>query len=171
MTYKKTILPQGPGETTACLTAMVAGIASCIGASDQVTLDSVQYTKNDLGTKVAGYLGTFTQADDAEAAFHSLVAQRVKVAPEVASFIAAFFDYLQARYRSNPATLEKFGFRAHAKAPAESTDQKAAKAAKARLTRQKNGTLGKRQKQAEERAAETPPATPPAAAPGKGSPA
>jgi len=83
----------------------------------------------------------------------------------VADFIAAFLNYLQAKYRSNPATLEKFGFRARAKAPAESSDQKAARAAKARQTRLKNGTLGKRQKQARKTGGTSPPA------PGKGSPA
>ncbi len=158
MTNKTHILPQGPGETTACLTAMTAGIASCIGANEQVMLDSVQYSKDDLTKKVAGYLGMFTQVDDAEAALHKLVAQRVKGEPEVADFLAAFFNYLQARFRSDPDTLVKFGFRARAKAPAESSDQKAAKAAKARQTRLENGTLGKRQKQARDTGGTSPPA-------------
>ncbi|HZU95493.1 MAG TPA: hypothetical protein VFF73_02215 [Planctomycetota bacterium] len=165
MSKNDNILPRGPGETQKCLEDIISGIQSCIGANEQVLLDSVQYTQTGLTQKVQGYLGLFTNVDDVEAAFHAAVAQRVKAEPEVADFIAALLGYLQYRYRTSPAVLEKFGFRARAKAPAESTVQKAAKVAKAAQTRQKNGTLGKRQKQARKNGGSTPPSTQ------KGSPA
>ena len=147
MTNNDRILPQGPGETRDCLKAVSAAISANIGPNETVYLASVPMSRSDLQTKVDGALAVYDQVASAEAAVHPLIEQRETAAPGVSQMLGALLKFLENRFGNTSPVLGSFGFRARKKASL-TVDQKAAKVAKMRQTRQKNHTMGTRQKQA-----------------------
>jgi len=159
MSNNDRILPQGPGETRDCLKAISAAISANIGPNETVYLASVPMSRSDLQTKVDGELAIYDQVASAEAAVHPLVEQRDTAAPGVSQMLGALLKYLENRFGLTSPVLESFGFRPRKKA-ALTVDQTAAKVQKMRLTRQKNHTMGKKQKQALDGGTQPPPSPP-----------
>ncbi|HZU97563.1 MAG TPA: hypothetical protein VFF73_12765 [Planctomycetota bacterium] len=159
MSQNDHILPRNAGEIRACLQAMSLAIPTNIGPNEQVMLKSVSYGRADLQKKVDDALAVYNQTADAEAAFHKMVGQRNEAEPGVAEMIDYFLTYLQNRFSKTDPVLEKFGFRAR-KDASLTVEQKAEKVQKMRQTRQKNHTMGTRQKQALDRSGAPPPAEP-----------
>ena len=121
------------------------GVQQVLPAGSAVSMNGQTVTQAQLVTQLTGLLPKFTAATDAKTAFALAVQQRKTAEPDVLEFLAQLRAALVAFYGRGSPSLEKFGM--SAKLPTSQTSQTAIlAAAKRTLTRQKRGTLGKKQK-------------------------
>ncbi|HZV03294.1 MAG TPA: hypothetical protein VFF73_41705 [Planctomycetota bacterium] len=139
------------------LRELVAGMQKTFPATGQVVLVGTTYSASDFTSKAQAYLKPFDDTRAARTAFTESVQARDATVEEVRAFIDNAHRFLGAYYGATSPKLADFGVKPKKSARPLTGAENAQKAAKARATRAKNGTLGKRQKQA----AKTQP-TPPA---------
>jgi hypothetical protein len=121
------------------------GVQQVLPAESAVSMSGQTVTQAQLVTQLTGMLPKFTAATDAKTAHAVAVQARKAAEPDAREYLAQLRAALVAFYGRGSPTLEKFGM--SAKKPAAQTTQTAVlAAAKRTLTRQKRGTLGKRQK-------------------------
>ncbi|HZV00824.1 MAG TPA: hypothetical protein VFF73_29175 [Planctomycetota bacterium] len=146
------------GDVEQELRDLIAGMQKSFPATGQVVLVGNTYSAQDFTSKAQAYLVPF---DDTHAA-RSALAEKVQVRDGSLAEVRAFIDnahrFLGAYFGATSPKLADFGVKAKKSPRPLSGEENAQKAAKAKATRAKNGTLGKRQKQAAKK--QTPPATP-----------
>src|ERR1700722_10237394 len=121
------------------------GVQQVLPTGSSLLINAQPVTQAQLVTQLSGYLPVVSAVADAKAAFAQAVKARVAAEPNIREFLAQLRAALVAFYGRNNPDLAKFGM--SAKTPTGQTSQTAIlAAAKRTLTRQKRGTLGKKQK-------------------------
>jgi len=121
------------------------GVQQVLPSGSSVSMNGQIVTQAQLVTQLTGMLPPMTAVTDAKTAFALAVKQRKEAEPNVREYLAQLRAALVAFYGRNSPTLEKFGMSAKLPA-AQPVQSKVIAAAKRTLTRQKRGTLGKKQK-------------------------
>ena len=121
-------------------------------------LVGVTYALAQYQAKVQAYLTPFDNATNAHHDLTTAVQARDAQSQEVKSFIEASQQFLRTCFGSSNPVLEDYGMKPKTPRTQATGAENVAKAAKAKVTRSKNGTLGKRQKKALDKG--TPPSTP-----------
>jgi hypothetical protein len=116
----------------------------------------------NLVTSVQTDLALYTDARDARVQERQKVATRDAASTAVHARIAVLHKALEMELGATSSVLADFGFSPQQKPRQLTPEEKAAKAAKAKATRVKNGTLGRRQKRALDAQAPAPPTGGPA---------
>ncbi len=153
------ILPRSVGEVEDTLKTLYEGIQNQMPANATWTVDGNPIAKADLSKKVYDYWQTFKAPRDQEQAFHTSTRVRDAAEPEVKSFLADMLVTLQSQVGRTSEALANFGFRPRKVPTPLTTEQQSERVAKARVTRQKNHTMGSQQKKAADQGGATPPAT------------
>jgi len=123
----------------------LAGVQQSLPSDAAIQINGQTTTQAQLVTQLTGFLSTLSTVTDAKAAYATAVQSRLAAEPNIREYLVLLRAALLAFYGRNPAALGKFGMQA--KKPAPQTSQTALiAAAKRTLTRQKRGTLGKKQK-------------------------
>jgi hypothetical protein len=123
----------------------LTGVQQSLPAGTSLQINGQAVTQAQLVTQLTGFLSTLSTVTDAKAAYATAVQSRVAAAENIREYLVQLRGALVAFYGRNPAALGKYGM--SAKKPAPQTAQTALlAAAKRTLTRQKRGTLGKKQK-------------------------
>lgn len=139
---KPHILPKSVGETEATLKLLHDGLTAHMADHAKWKVAGKTVSKLDLAQRVQGYFELYRAVREAEAAFHKLTAQRDAVGPEVATFLADMLVTLQYELGRQSDDLEAFGFRARKDASELTVEEKAARVAKIRASRQKKSPGG-----------------------------
>jgi len=140
--------PDSPGAFERKLTALQNGIQTELPASETYNILGQTYTRDQLAQKTGGYLAASTAAREARSAERTAKQARDRVKPEATEFVNAVHAYLVGRLGETNESLKDFGFTPRKKAAPLTGEERVLKAAKAKATRQKRGTLGSRQKAA-----------------------
>jgi hypothetical protein len=136
---------KNPGGLLKKIQNALNGVQQELPAGTTVSMSGQTVTQAQLVTQLSGMLPKLTAVMDAKTAHALAVQARKAVEPDAWEYLATLRAALVAFYGRGSPTLEKFGM--SAKKPAPQTLQTATlAAAKRTLTRQKRGTLGKRQK-------------------------
>jgi len=123
----------------------LTGVQQALPTGTALQINGQAATQAQLITQLTGFLSTLSTVTDAKAAFMTALQSRVAGEQNMREYHVQLRAALVAFYGRNPAALGKYGM--SAKKPAPQTSQTALlAAAKRTLTRQKRGTLGKKQK-------------------------
>ncbi|HZU98408.1 MAG TPA: hypothetical protein VFF73_17000 [Planctomycetota bacterium] len=114
----------------------------------QILVDQVAYQIPDLIKKAQDLVQPWKTCRGAHATVRQEMATRPTDKQNLEDFLAAFKIGLSAAVGRDNEVLTSFGFKPYKKPKALTSEQAALKAAKAKLTRQKRGTLGKKQRAA-----------------------
>jgi len=114
----------------------------------QLLVDKTVYQIPDLITKVQGLVQPWKTSRAARTTIRTVSATRKSDTENLENFLAALKIGLSAAVGRDSEVLTSFGFKPYKKAKARTSEENALAAAKAKLTRQKRGTLGKKQKAA-----------------------
>jgi hypothetical protein len=137
-----------PAKFEAELTNMDAGVLKDIPAKTTLTINGTAMTVAQIDTKLKGYITTIQAADAAKQQSTAAVTARKNMTVEARDFYLQLKKAVIAYFGAQSPQLDDFGLApAKAKVPRTSA-QKAISAAKAKLTREARGTLGKKQKAA-----------------------
>jgi|SRR5579883_159754 len=145
-------------KTEQDLRNLLAGLAKSPPASGQMMIVGVMYALAAFIAKVQAYLVPFDTAKTAHHDLTTAVQARDAQAKEVQAFIEAAHQYLRTNFGSSNPVLEDYGMKPKKPRAQATGAENVVKAAKAKATRQKNGTLGKQQKKALDEG--TPPSPP-----------
>ena len=134
-----------PGGLQLKIQNALIGVQQVLPTGSSLLINAQPVTQAQLVTQLSGYLPVVTAVADAKAAFAQAVKTRVAAEMNIREFLAQLRGALVAFYGRNTPALGKYGM--SAKTPAGQTAQTAIlAAAKRTLTRQKRGTMGKKQK-------------------------
>jgi hypothetical protein len=134
-----------PGGLQLKIQSALVGVQQVLPTGTSLQISGQAVTQAQLVTQLSGYLPVVAAVADAKAAYAQTVQARVAAEKNIREFLAQLRAALVAFYGRNSPALGKFGM--SAKTPAAQTSQTALIAsAKRTLTRQKRGTLGKKQK-------------------------
>src|SRR5271170_4683222 len=123
----------------------LTGVQQSLPTGSTLQINGQAATQAQLVTQLTGFLSTLSTVTDAKAAYATAVQSRVAAEENIREYLVQLRAALVAFYGRNPAALGQYGM--SAKKPAPQTAQTALlAAAKRTLTRQKRGTLGKKQK-------------------------
>ncbi len=112
-------------------------------------VDGTVYTAEALQSKLDSYLSLYTDARSKRTELRAAVQSRDAVQPEVVKFLDSLQGVLGGFFGSdNAAALEPFGFSPRKKPAPLTAEQLLVRETKAKATRAKRQTLGKRQKAA-----------------------
>ena len=149
--------------TAAAKTELASGLTLSVAGTS--------YTVPDLITKLESYQTLFSGTRSMHDALREQILKRDRVRPEVVTFLASLKGVLVGLYGAGSAELLKFGFSPAKKRAPLTAEQLLARATKAKATRAKRNTMGKKQRAAV-KAVGTPiiTATMPTEAPGASAP-
>jgi hypothetical protein len=151
---------KSPGETKKQLKEMIDGLVTPPGALTSLSVLGVSYAMPELSAKVASYYATYDGADAAEVKYAEALETRDLIAPEAEEFVSATRQALKAALGRKAPALKELGIEPD-KTPAPlTTEQKAARNAKAAATRIARHTMGKKAKSKIKGAPPAPPAGP-----------
>jgi hypothetical protein len=129
--------------------AVIQGLQTALPPSvTQLVVGSVTYAVPDLIKYVQTVEQPWKDARAAHAVLRQIMQSRPKVYQELLDLLANIKASLQGLLGHDSEALTRFGFKPNKRRKPLTVEQKALRAAKAKLTRQKRGTLGKRQKAA-----------------------
>ena len=124
-----------------CTTAFPPGITA-------LQVRNVSFNQADLNTKLVSLDQPFKDARAAHASLRQFASQRSDITKAGEQFLADLKAALGGAVGADSQLLTQWGFKPKKPAKPLTSEQKVLRAAKAKLTRQKRGTLGKRQKAA-----------------------
>jgi hypothetical protein len=139
-----------PGAFEKQLETLQAGVAADLPAGETFTVLGTQYTPVTLAAAVGAFLALWQGARLAHSAATTAVQARDKALAQAVELVNAVHALLEARLGSGSEDLKEFGFNPKKKPAPLTGDERVAKAAKAKATREARGTLGSRQKAAVE---------------------
>jgi hypothetical protein len=123
----------------------LAGVQQNLPSGSSLLINGQTMTQAQLVTQLSGYLPVVSAVTSATVALRKAVQARVVIEPEIREFLVLLRAALVAFYGRNSPSLGDFGMSANK--PASPTTQTAIIAvAKRTITRQKRGTMGKKQK-------------------------
>jgi hypothetical protein len=124
-----------------CTVAFPPGLTS-------LTIRGVSYTQATLEAQLVSLDARFKSARSAHAALHQFAIDRAMLEAAARQFLADLRSSLAGAVGINNQLLAQWGFPVVKPPKPLTSEEKLLRAAKAKLTRQKRGTLGKRQKAA-----------------------
>jgi hypothetical protein len=124
-----------------CMKSFPPGLTS-------LTVQGVSYTQATLEAQLTSMDAPYKTARSAHAALHAFTAQKPAIEAAAKQFLADLKSTLAGVVGSNNQILAQWGFPVSKPKKPLTSEEKVLRAAKAKLTRQKRGTLGKRQKAA-----------------------
>ena len=128
--------------------AMV-GLQTALPASvTQLAVGGVVYTVPDLIVALQGEVKPWKDAREAHAVIRAVMASRPEDLQRLVQFLSDLKDALRSVLGSRNEALTQFGIKPKRSRKPLSTEKQAIAKAKAKLTRAKRGTLGKRQREA-----------------------
>ncbi|MHB1844574.1 MAG: hypothetical protein ACYCWW_07035 [Deltaproteobacteria bacterium] len=136
-----------PRGTEKQLVSVLGGVQKILPATISFVVNGQSFTQPQLVQALTGFLALFQSARDAKTAYEKQLVARTAELPNVKEFLAGLKSALEAQLGKKNPELQAFGYSV-AQRKALSSGQKAVAAAKRKQTREKFGTLGKRQKQA-----------------------
>jgi len=119
--------------------------AKALPATTELQLDGQSVKVSDFLTSLDSALATFAATNAAKAALKQTQSDRTQQIASVEAQVGYLKTYLVSLWGKGSPQLAPFGFTAKARKPL-SSEQKALKAAKAKLTRNVRGTKGSKQK-------------------------
>ena len=114
----------------------------------QLVVEGVGYTQASLLAKLTSITSPWVGARDAHTALRDFTQQKPDLTSAATMFLASMDASLGAQIGEYSEVLSKFGFKPKKRRKALTVEEQALKTAKAKLTRQKRGTLGSKQKAA-----------------------
>ena len=136
---------RSPSSLQLKIQSALTGVQQVLPSGSTILINGQSATQAQLATQLSGFLSTVSAVTDAKAAFTTALQSRVAAEQNIREYLVQLRGALMAFYGRNNPALEKFGM--SAKKPAAQSSQTAILAsAKRTLTRQKRGTLGKKQK-------------------------
>ncbi len=140
----------GPTGELKKLQEALDGIAKLIPTGSTETVGGLVYSQPQLLAKVEGFIKSFTDLLDLRAQyatqFHKALAVRVQAAADGREFLKDLRAALIARLGRGAPELAQFGFAPEKPRTPLTSAQKVQKLAKAKATRDRLGTKGKRQR-------------------------
>ena|SRR5579871_6712762 len=130
------------------LDVAVAAAKTDLKAGTSVAVLGTTYAVPDLIAKLESYQSAYAGVRDTRSALHELIVQRDQLEPEVVAFLGSLKAAVVNLFGTDSPELEKFGFKPKKKRAPLTSEQAFARAAKAKATRVKRGTLGRKQKAA-----------------------
>ncbi|MHB1845755.1 MAG: hypothetical protein ACYCWW_13090 [Deltaproteobacteria bacterium] len=121
------------------------GVKQVIPTGSSIPIGGSPLTQPQLLAKLEGFEVVFQAVRNAQAVLHAALLAREAQSPAIAELLTQLKGALVAQLGSKNPELSKFGFKP-SKAHAASGAKNVVKAAKPKITRQKRGTLGKKQK-------------------------
>jgi hypothetical protein len=131
------------------LDTAVDGVDTSFPPSVQsVVVQGVAYTQTDLKKKLLDMVAPWQAARTQHAALRQFSQSKPTLTKAAQEFLADLHAAMAAQYGNSSETLTHFGFKPAKRRRSLTIEEKAIRAAKAKLTREKRGTKGKRQKEA-----------------------
>lgn len=113
-----------------------------------VTVRGVVCSQDDVLETIRGFNAPWKEAREAHAVLRRFTAQKARLTKEVASYLGDLCASFAAVLGRESEELANYGFRPLKRRRAATVEEKVLRTAKARLTREKRGTLGKQQRRA-----------------------
>jgi hypothetical protein len=114
----------------------------------QLVVEGVNYTQSSLAAKLTSTVSPWKGARDAHATLRQFTQEKPQITSDAKTFLSSMDASLGAVVGQSNELLTKFGFTPKKRRKALTVEEQTLKTAKAKLTRQKRGTLGSRQKAA-----------------------
>ena len=114
----------------------------------QLVVEGVNYNQTSLLAKLTSISGPWKGARDAHATLRDFTQQKPQLTKDASTFLSSMDASLGAVVGQENEVLTKFGFKPKKRRKPLTLEEKTLRAAKAKLTRQKRGTLGSKQKAA-----------------------
>jgi hypothetical protein len=114
----------------------------------QLVVEGVSYNQSGLLAKLTSIESPWKGARDAHATLRQFTQQKPQLTSDATVFLSSLDASLGAQVGQDNEILTKFGFKPKKRRKPLTVEEKALRAAKAKLTRQARGTLGSKQKAA-----------------------
>ena len=127
------------------MSAVLQGCQKAVPATSKINVNGAVVTVAQVISVLAGYLPVFQAVRDAQTAYKNALASRRQAMPGIQAYLRDLKKALEALLGSRNPVLAQFGYSVVQKRQLTAA-QKAVATEKRKLTRQKRGTMGKRQK-------------------------
>ena len=141
------------------LAALLRGLQG-FPQGEAVVVSGVSRGRDDLVQTGEGHLGRYTSTEEAQVVARQKVKERDDGHPQAREFVKDVQAGLKNKLGSKNTSLLDFGISPDKARRQLTPDEKKAAADKSRKTRQRNHTMGRKQKKALEEQSQTPPAPP-----------
>jgi hypothetical protein len=111
-----------------------------------LTIGSQSYTSPQIVTVLQSLVSSSTTVATAKSAWHDAVLANQKVEKQCAPLVSELRQMIELMFSNSESTLAEFGLTPRRARKPMTTEQRAARAAKAKATREARGTTGKAQK-------------------------
>ena len=131
------------------LSQLIRGVQTTLsGKPQQLTINGQSYEPASLLTALEAQAAPFNAADIAHEALRKAVADREAATPAALAFYKGVASVLLGMYGRDTATLATFGLAPRKPKRQLTAEEQLKAAAKAKVTRQLRGTIGRRKKEA-----------------------
>jgi hypothetical protein len=137
----------GKSTQTALAQQLIAGTNKHFANASSLAFASATYTPAQVVTSLQRLVTLRADVDSAKAVTQAKLADERAQAPSLRSFMAAFVSFVRTTFSNSPDVLADFGVHPKARTPL-TVEQKAARAAKSKATRDARHTAGSKQKRA-----------------------
>jgi hypothetical protein len=145
MTTSVKLVKPSKASALASVRALIAGTQKHT-PNGSLTFGNVTYAANSLVQLLQGLLDAMAANDLAQAKSKDVLLTLRDVTTKVGPVLRAYRRFLVATYGNATETLADYGLTPHKARALQTSDKKAATAAKARATRKARGTTSKKQK-------------------------
>ncbi len=128
------------------LTLLKQGVDTMVPATTTLTIGGQTVTQPSLSSELGNDIAVFSAVFEKHAEYQAAVATRKAALQDLKTQYAQFVKAIEGQFPPGDPILQKFGIHPRKKPAPLTAEQKAVKAAKAKLTRQKRHTMGPKEK-------------------------